>query len=60
MTRFKILTKAPALSQSRDYGTQSRFALKSLRKHQDKFDINLININWGRTGWYIPRYTRRT
>lgn len=35
------------------YGEQTRFALRSLRKHQDKFDIHLLNVGWGRTGWII-------
>lgn len=33
------------------YGEQTRFALRSLKKHQDKFDIHLLNVGWGRTGW---------
>lgn len=48
--RYKILVKAPSRSQS-GYGEQSKFALRALRKHQDKFDIKLLNLNWGRTGF---------
>ena len=48
----KILVKGPALSLS-GYGEQARFALRTLREHQDKFDIYLQNINWGRTGHSI-------
>lgn len=48
----KILIKGPALSSS-GYGEQTRFALRSLRDHQDKFDIYLINISWGKTGHII-------
>ena len=47
--RKKIIVRGPALSAS-GYGEQTRFALRSLRKHQQKFDIFLINLNWGRTG----------
>ena len=47
---IKIVVRAPVLSQS-GYGEQARFALRALRRHEDKFDIHLININWGRTGW---------
>ena len=48
--RKKILVRAPVLSRS-GYGEQSRFALRSLRKHEDRFDIYLINTSWGGTGW---------
>lgn len=46
----KILVKGPALSQS-GYGVQTRYALRSLRENEDKVEIFLENINWGRTGW---------
>jgi glycosyltransferase involved in cell wall biosynthesis len=46
----KILVRAPALSQS-GYGESARFALRSLRSREDLFDIYLINIRWGETGW---------
>jgi glycosyltransferase involved in cell wall biosynthesis len=48
--RKKILVRGPVLSRS-GYGEQARFALRSLRKHEDRFDIYLINTNWGATGW---------
>ena len=46
-----ILVKGPALSRS-GYGEQTRFALRALRQAQDRFNILLINISWGHTGWY--------
>lgn len=46
----KVLVKGPVLSRS-GYGEHARFVLRSLRKHQDKFDIYIENINWGHTGW---------
>jgi len=46
----KIIVRGPALTRS-GYGTQTRFALRSLRKHQDEFDIYLTTTNWGQTGW---------
>jgi len=49
MIKKKIIVKAPALSNS-GYGEQSRFALRSLKQHEDEFDIFLINIPWGKTG----------
>ena len=41
----KILINAPVLSAS-GYGEMARFALRTLRQHQDKFDIylNLLNL----------------
>jgi hypothetical protein len=48
--KLKILVRGPALSQS-GYGEQTRFALRSLRKREDVFDIYLLNIPWGNTGW---------
>lgn len=48
----KILVKGPALSVS-GYGEQTRFALRALKEHQDKFDVFLLNIPWGRTGHVI-------
>ena len=45
-----ILVKGPALSRS-GYGEQTRFALRSLRSREDLFDIFLINIKWGATGF---------
>ena len=33
------------------YGEQCRFALRALRAYEDIFDIYLINISWGHTGF---------
>ena len=38
--RKKVLVRAPALSRT-GYGEHARFVLRSLRKHEDKFDIFL-------------------
>ncbi len=46
----KILLKGPFLSQS-GYGEQARFALRALKTREDIFDIYLLPINWGQTGW---------
>ena len=48
--KFRIVVRGPVLSMS-GYGEQSRFALRSLRKHEDKFDIHIIPIPWGNTNW---------
>lgn len=46
----KIFVKGPFLSQS-GYGEQARFALRALRSREDLFDIYLMPIAWGKTGW---------
>ena len=46
----KILVRGPVLSQS-GYGEQSRFALRALKSREDLFDIFIIPITWGKTGW---------
>jgi glycosyltransferase involved in cell wall biosynthesis len=48
--RKKIVVRGPVLSMS-GYGEQTRFALRALRKHEDKFDIYIIPVGWGQTGW---------
>ena len=48
----KILVRGPALSQS-GYGEQTRFILRSLRSQAERFDIFLLNLNWGSTGFII-------
>ena len=48
--RKAILVKGPFLSRS-GYGEQARFAVRSLLAHEDRFDIYLVNTNWGQTGW---------
>ena len=48
--KFRIIVRAPVLSMS-GYGEQSRFALRALRKHEDKFDIFIVPIPWGNTNW---------
>lgn len=46
----KVLVRGPALTQS-GYGEHTRFLLRSLRLNPEKFDIYLISVNWGQTGW---------
>ena len=48
--RKKIIVRGPALTRS-GYGEQTRFALRSLRAHEDKFDIYLMPTGWGNTSW---------
>lgn len=55
----KILVRAPVLSQS-GYGEQARFALRALRSKEDLFDIFIIPIAWGKTGWIWEESEFRT
>ena len=48
--KTKLLFKGPLLTRS-GYGEQSRFALRALRAHQDKYDIYLVTTSWGATSW---------
>ena len=50
MKTKKVVVRGPALSQS-GYGEHTRFVLRSLRCRPDLFDIFLVNVNWGQTGW---------
>ena len=45
----KLLVRGPALSRS-GYGEQTRFALRALRSQEEKFDIFIENMPWGKTG----------
>ena len=48
----KVLVKGPALSSS-GYGEHARLILRSLRAHEEHFDIFFENISWGQTGYTI-------
>ena len=55
----KILIRGPVLSQS-GYGEQARFALRALRSQEDEFDIYILPIAWGKTGWVWEQSEFRT
>ena len=46
----EISFKGPFLSRS-GYGEQARFAMRSIRQKEELFDIFLLNIRCGDTGW---------
>ena len=46
----KIIVRAPSLSAS-GYGHQARTILRALRQYPDRFDVHLMNVGWGQTGW---------
>ena len=58
MSKKKILVKGPAMSLS-GYGEQCRFALRALRAYENIYDIYLINIPWGQTGFIIDNTEER-
>ena len=48
--RKKIIVRGPCLTRS-GYGEHARFVIRSLKTRQDIFDIYVIPVNWGQTGW---------
>ena len=54
----KIIVKAPALSAS-GYGEHARFVLRALRQQEDKYDVYLHNLNWGKTSWIFEDNSER-
>jgi len=50
--RKKVLVRAPVLTRS-GYGEHARFVIRSLRAREDIFDIYIIPIKWGETGWIV-------
>ena len=49
-TMKKILVRGPALTRS-GYGEHTRFILRALRQYEDHYDVYLIPVDWGKTGW---------
>ena len=47
----KLIINAPILSRS-GYGEMARFALNSLKQHEDKFDIYVNPLNWGQKRYF--------
>ena len=48
--RKKILVRAPVLTRS-GYGEHGRLVCRALRSREDIFDIYVLPIPWGQTGW---------
>ena len=48
--RKKVLVRAPVLTRS-GYGEHGRFVLRALRSREDLFEVYVIPVNWGETGW---------
>ncbi len=50
IVKKKVIVRAPFLTRS-GYGEHGRFVLRSLRKHEDIFDLYVLPVNWGQCGW---------
>jgi len=48
--RKKVLVRAPVLTRS-GYGEHGRFVIRALRSKPELFEIYVIPVNWGETGW---------
>ena len=48
--RKKVVVRAPVLTRS-GYGEHGRFVLRALRERKDLFDVYIVPIPWGQTGW---------
>ena len=46
----KVILRGPVLSQS-GYGEHARLVMRSLLSQPEKFDVHILNINWGKTSW---------
>ena len=57
--RKKVIVRAPVLTRS-GYGEHGRFVCRALRSREDLFDIYIIPINWGQTGWIIEDNEERS
>jgi len=48
--RKKIVVRGPVLTQS-GYGEHARMILRALKDREDLFDIFIVPVGWGQTGW---------
>jgi len=48
--RKKIIVRGPVLTQS-GYGEHARMVLRTLKQREDIFDIFIVPVGWGQTGW---------
>lgn len=50
----RILVRGPCLTQS-GYGEHARMILRALKEREDLYDICIVPVSWGQTGW-LPEY----
>jgi len=48
----KVLLKAPILSKS-GYGEHARFVYRALKERSDYYDVHVLPIAWGKSGWLL-------
>tara|TARA_R110000824_G_scaffold138550_3_gene303261 strand:- start:1236 stop:2525 length:1290 start_codon:yes stop_codon:yes gene_type:complete len=56
--RKKVLVRAPVLTRS-GYGEHGRFVLRALRSREDLFEVYVIPVSWGETGWLTSNNEER-
>jgi len=57
--RKKIIVRAPVLTRS-GYGEHGRFVIRALRSRPELFEVYVIPINWGETGWLTENNEERS
>ena len=57
--RKKVLVRAPVLTRS-GYGEHGRFVVRALRSKPELFEVYVIPVNWGETGWLTENNEERT
>ena len=57
--RKKVLVRAPVLTRS-GYGEHGRFVIRALRSRPELFEVYVIPINWGETGWLTENNEERS
>tara|TARA_R110002124_G_scaffold153403_1_gene320447 strand:- start:281 stop:1558 length:1278 start_codon:yes stop_codon:yes gene_type:complete len=56
--RKKVLVRAPVLTRS-GYGEHGRFVIRALRSKPELFEVYVIPVNWGETGWLTENNEER-
>ena len=56
--RKKVLVRAPVLTRS-GYGEHGRFVVRALRSKPELFEVYVIPVNWGETGWLTKNNEER-
>ncbi len=49
---YKVILQGPVLTSS-GYGVHTRTVLRALRSRPDLFDVHVIPMGWGHTGWQV-------
>jgi glycosyltransferase involved in cell wall biosynthesis len=57
--RKRILVRGPVLTQS-GYGEHARMILRALKEREDLFEVFIIPLGWGQTGWLSEQNEMRT